>query len=165
MKNISIAIIIIMIFFIPLCISAQHRWGENERGGRPRSERLEKFHKMRLIEVLNLNEEESVRFFAKQNTHEDKVHEFMSLRNEALDSIEANIKDNANTVNLEKKSSQIRELDKEIFNERQRFQDEVKQMLTPVQYGKFLVFERNFGRQVRDAIQEMNQEKRNSKPE
>jgi len=164
MKNISIAIIIIIIF-IPHFISAQHRWDGNERGGRPRAERLEKFHKMRLIEVLKLNEEESVRFFAKQNAHEDKVHELMSSRNNALDSIEADIKDNDKIIDLEKRSNQIKELDKEIFSERQRFQDEVKQMLTPVQYGKFLVFERNFGRQVRDAIQEMNQEKRDPKPE
>jgi len=58
---------------------------------RPRSERLEKFRKMRLIEVLGLREEESVRFFCKTNGHEEKVRDLMKSRNLILDDIEKTI--------------------------------------------------------------------------
>jgi len=160
MKKIYLSTLVILVFFFAQSGSSQHRWGP-ERGERQRPERLEKFRKMRLIEVLKLSEEDAVRFFAKQTAHEDKVHELMNSRNDVLDSIEANIKESDQPGDLDKQVIRLKEIDRNMFNERQRFQDEVRQLLTPVQFGKFLVFERDFGRQVRDAIQEMNQEKRN----
>ncbi len=160
MKIFYISTLMILVFFFAQGVSSQHRWGP-ERGERQRPERLEKFRKMRLIEVLKLNEEGAVRFFAKQAAHEDKARELMNSRNDILDGIEINIKENSKPGELEKQVNRIKEIDREIFNERQRFQDEVRQLLTPVQFGKFLLFERDFGRQVRDAIQEMNQERRN----
>src|SRR5213594_2339194 len=66
--------------------TAQHRLSRQMDG--PRPERLEKFRKMRLIEVLKLNEEDAVRFFAKQSAHEDTQRELMKSRNESLNHIE-----------------------------------------------------------------------------
>ncbi len=56
-------------------------------------------------------------------------------------------------------ADQLMAVDKKIFEERQRYQNDVRQMLTSEQFGKFLVFERNFGRQVRDALEEMHQDR------
>jgi len=143
---------------------AQRRRGfEGQQRQRP--ERLDKFRKMRLIEVLKLNEEEAVRFFAKQSVHEDKTHELMQKRNDLLDEIEKNIREKSDPTELVKLSDATMNIDKDIFAERQRFQDELRKLLTPEQFGKFIVFERDFGRQVRDAMQEMRQEKLERPPE
>lgn len=155
MKNVYLAILAISFLLFPQSGWAQRHWGY-ERSDRPHSERLDKFRKMRLIEVLKLNEEDAVRFITKQTVHENKVREIMDKRNDVLDQIAQYIKENGEPAELEKLCLKIKEADKEMFGERQRFHDEIKQLLTPAQFGKFLVFEREFGRNVRDAFEEMN---------
>jgi len=143
--------------------SAQHRGGGGTPGDDPqryRHERLEKFRKMRLIEVLKLNEEESVRFFAKQSAHEDKVGSLMKMHNEALDSIDNLAKAGGDGGGLLKGVDRVLDIDQQIFAERQRYHDEIRKFLGQAKFAKFLVFERDFGRQVRDAFEEMRRERR-----
>ncbi len=132
-------------------------------GGPPegrRPERLEKFRKMRLVEVLKLNEDESVRFFAKQSAHEDKMHDLMKTRNTVLDDLDNAVRSQTDTKKIDQLSNQVLDLDQKIFAERRRFQDEIHGFLTPDRFAKYLVFERNFQREVREALDEMRQGKR-----
>lgn len=132
----------------------------DDRGGPPGPERLNKFRKMRLVEVLKLNEEDAVRFFAKQSSHEDAQRAFMKSRNDALDNIEGMVKEGKDMGDMQKMADQVLAVDQKIFGERQRYQEEMRKFLTPEQFGKFLLFERNFGRQVKDALDEMREERR-----
>jgi hypothetical protein len=138
------------------CVVAQHHEGE-EKQDRSRLQRLEKFRKMRLVEALNLNEDEAVRFTAKHNAHEAIVQKLMDERNTALDDIDTAVKDKKPGKDLRDASDRILDIDKKIFDERRRFQEEMRGMFTPEQFARFLVFERNFGRQVRNAIEEMHE--------
>ena len=123
----------------------------------PRPERLEKFRKMRLIEVLKLNEEDAVRFFAKHTAHEDAQRDLLKSRNAALDQIEEGVREKGDAKDVQKLSQEVESIDQKMFAERQRFHEDIQKILTPEQFGKFLVFERNFGRQVKDALQEMHE--------
>ena len=123
----------------------------------PGHERVQRFKKMRLIEVLKLNEDESVRFFAKQNAHEEKVRDMIKSRNTAIDEIETKVRDKADAKELQKLSTSVMEIDDKVFAERKRFQDEIRNFLTPEQFGKFLVFERNFEHRLRESMDEMMQ--------
>ncbi len=139
-------------------LSAQPRW----RGdGKNQFDRLDKFRKMKLIEALKLNEEDAVRFFAKQSAHEDKVRELMKSRNEAVDDLEKAARDDSDQKNLGPLADKLMATDQKIFEERQRYQNEMRQFLTIERFARFLVFERNFGRQVRDALEELHQDRRN----
>lgn len=161
--NLIIAVIIILIAYNDYGLA--QRGHDYEIQKRPRPERLEKFRKMRLVELLKLDEEESVRFFAKQNAHENKTRELMQKRNDLIDMIEKNIKEKGNTNELMKLADEAMKIDKDIFAERQRFQEEIRKLLTPEQFGKFIVFERDFGKQVREAMQEMRRGIPNTPPE
>ena len=127
--------------------------------GGPAPERLDKFRKMRLVEVLKLNEDDAVRFFVKQNLHEETQRGLMKSRNDLLDDIEDVVKDNEEKGEVQKLTDQVLSVDQKIFNERQRYQEEIRKLLSPEQFAKFLLFERNFGRQVKDALEEMRQER------
>ena len=137
---------------------AQRHFPQGGRN-RPGPERLERFKKMRLIEVLKLNEEDAVRFFAKQSAHEDNIHDLMKSRNDALDDMKSIVRDKEKTADLQKRVDQVLDTDQKIFAERQRFQAELRKFLTPEQFAKFLVFEQSFGRQMRDALEEMHKGK------
>lgn len=126
----------------------------------PSPERFEKFKKMRLVEELDLKEDDAVKFFAKQNAHEDKVREMMRARNEILDGMEESVKDQNDAKELQQKIDRVIDLDQAIFAERRRYQDELRQFLPPDKFGRFLAFERDFGRQVRDAVGNIYREKR-----
>lgn len=137
---------------------AQRRFQPPDRPERT-PKRLEQFRKMRLIEVLKLDEEQSVRFFAKQSVHEEKKQKLMATRNDLLDQVELILREERDVKELEKPVNQILEIDQQVFTERQRFQREIRELVTPVQFAKFIVFERNFGRQVRDAMRELHRER------
>jgi hypothetical protein len=137
---------------------AQDEWGRHGPGG-PDHERFAQFRKMKLIEVLELNEDESVRFFAKQAAHEKNMHALMQSRNEALDGVEKSIHDKGDGKALDQNADKILELDKKMFEERRRFEDELRHFLSPDRFAKFLVFERNFGRDVRNAMRDMYHER------
>ena len=166
MKIFYVTVIAFLFSFVFLMdVQAQPFGG---RGGEKRSqgpERLERFRKMRLVEELKLSEEESVRFFAKQSAHEDKISELTKKRNDILDDMQKAIDTKGDGKEVQKLSDQILELDQKIFAERQRFQQDVRGLLTAEQFAKMLIFERNFGRQVRDAMDEMRRDKRSNRHE
>lgn len=121
----------------------------------PGPERIERFKTMRLVETLKLQEEESVRFFAKQNTHDEKVRELMRSRNGTLDEIAENVREQSESAEIQKRIEAILEIDQNIFQERKRYQEEIRKLLSQEQFAKFLLFERDFEQQVRDAMREM----------
>jgi hypothetical protein len=139
--------------------TAQRRW-QNEPEGKGKPERLDKYRKMRLVEVLNLKEEDAIRFFAKEDTHRENMHKIMHDRDAALDELEKIIKDEKSSPELEKNIALVRESDRQMSAERERYHDELKIFLDPVQFGKFLIFERNFGNRLRDAFDELHKESR-----
>jgi len=154
-----ISVIFCMIFMVSDNY-AQPGWQRGEqRNVRP--ERLEQFRRMRLIELLKMNEEQAVRFTTKQRAHEEKVRDLMVNRNSVLDEIENMVDSTFEDKQLYKLADKILSIDNDIYKERQRFYDEMKQFLAPTQFGQFLVFERNFGRKVRDALDEMSRNRGN----
>lgn len=131
---------------------------QHPRGMGP--ERLEKYKKFRLIEALDLKEEEAVRFMAKYNTHQDNVRNFMKERMEIIDQLEEFIKTKAGEKELQKQFAAFEENEQKMFGERRRFHEEVKKSLTAEQAAKFFVFDRNFNRELREVMEEMRQEHR-----
>lgn len=145
--------IIIAAALFQLTAAAQPR---SPRGGmNQRPERVEKFKKMRLVELLKLNEEDAVRFFSKQTTHEEKVGGLMKSRDEALGQADEIAKGKEGSPDLQRKIDQVLDFDQQIFAERQRFQKEMRQFLSPERFVTFIAFERRFGLQMRDALGKM----------
>ena len=136
----------------------RHRPPPEKREG-PMPERLERFKKMRMIEVLDLNEEDAVRFTAKRNAHEKKMREMMDGRREAVDAVEEKVRDKADAQEYQKIIDKILDIDQQMFAERRRFQDELRHTLTAEQFAKFVVFERNFEKHLRDAMDEMRRDR------
>ncbi len=134
---------------------AQRGWNDDPQG-RPMRGRLQKFWKMRVVEVLKLNDDEAVRFSAKQTAHEDRIHEIMKERNSALDTIDDLLKQGGDEKGLQAAVEKVLESDKKVAEERMRYHEELRGFLSPQQFAQFLVFERSFNRQVRNALDEVN---------
>ena len=138
---------------------AQHR-GMMRRGDGENPERLQRFRMMRLVQSLDLSEEESVRFFAKQNAHEETRRNLMKERNNVLDEMKDAAKSKPDGKDIQKNIDRVLESDQKMFDERKRFQKELREFLSADKFARYLVFERNFGTKLREAMQQRNEMQR-----
>ena len=125
-----------------------------------RMERLQQFKKLRLMETLNLNEEESIKFFARYNKFEEELRGLEQQRNRILDDLEGLIKQEEKEEAYNKDFEDLLSLGQKLVDARHRFYNEARAMLTPTQTAKLLVFERNFNRDLREIIQDVQRERR-----
>ena len=54
----------------------------------PGAERIEQFKKVRLIEVMNMDEETSIRFFARYNKHLESMRTIQKDHNALIDQLQ-----------------------------------------------------------------------------
>jgi hypothetical protein len=143
--------VIPLFFFVSAPLFAQPGGGPDQRP----FERIEQWKKARLIETLDLKEEQSVRFFARLNEHDNTRRELRKEKGEALDKIERLIRNHAEAKELEKVFPEVLGVDEKIAEESRRFFNSLTDILTPEQQGKLLLFERRFERELRDAMHEI----------
>lgn len=137
--------------------------GERPRDSMPRRERVdrvERLKQMRLIEELNLGEDEAVRFMAKRKEHEDRMRALTDDRNAMLENLsralgsdeggKPGVKSGGSSI--ENTVADVLDQDRKMFDERRRYQEEMRKMLPMEKFAKMLVFEREFQMQVRDAM-------------
>ena len=158
MRHLSTILLLLALLILVESAPAQRR---RPPGGRdkPLPERIDRFKKMRLVEVLDLKEEEAVRFFSKQHEHDKKLHDLTVARQDAIDNVGEKVRGKADPNEYQKLVDEILDIDQKMFTERRRFQDELRSSLTPEQFAKFLVFERNFNQHLRDAMEGMRRER------
>lgn len=118
-------------------------------------ERLEQYKKLRLMEVLKLDEETSVKFFSRYNKQRDELTELNNKRNELLDELGKLRRDNASDREFQKVLDELRAIADPAVEIRGRFFDDIAKILTPRQMADYLVFERNFLRNVREIMRDM----------
>jgi len=127
---------------------------------RDRFERLQQLKKLRLMEVLGLAEEESVRFFTRYNKFENELRDLESQRNGVIDDLEAALKRGEKPEVYQKGFDQLEALGKKVGDARLQFYEDARKLLTAEQVAKLIVFERNFNRDLREMIQDVQRERR-----
>ena len=117
-------------------------------------ERIEQLRKVRLIELLDLKEEQSVRFFARLKEHDTARHDLVKEKDDALDKIERLLRNHASAQEYQPVFEDAQAVDTKIVGERKKFFDSLTDILTIEQRAKFLIFERRFERELRVAFRE-----------
>jgi len=153
---VSLAVLVLL----PLCARAQGSGqGEPQGSDRP-SERIENLRKVRLVEVLELKEDQSVRFLARMNEHDAARRSLMKDRGDALDRLERLIRNKADDAEYEKAFADVAAVDDKIAAERKSFFSGLSDILTPTQRAKMLIFERRFEKELREAMREAQRRRR-----
>jgi Spy/CpxP family protein refolding chaperone len=136
-----------------------------QRRGQPwapedRMRRVEQFRKVRLMEELKLKDEESIRFFSRYDKFGDELRGLERERNRIIDDLDSLLKEDEKGEAYQKDLDQLIALGQKVDNARMRFYNEIRGILTPQQVAKVIVFERDFGRELRDIIQDVRRERR-----
>ncbi len=150
-------IVVLLLAIISVCGLMQSQPGP----GNPRAaERVEQFRKLRMIEVLKLDDKSSVPFFTKYNKHEDIIRDINKQREGFLDELQGMRDSGAKDPDLEKVIQELLALDVKQADERARYTEDLRSVLTEGQIADLFLFERNFTRNVRRMMQEMMRERR-----
>lgn len=158
MKNIFTIVICLLITF-PLF--AQRRMGGKDERPEIR-ERLEQFEKVRLLEMLSLDEETAVKFIMRRKKHRTSMHSIMDKRHETMAELDQNIRSGSiSDEKIKKLISDLIKIEKELAEERETFVESLYDILTVEQVGKVITFEHHF----RDDVKGMIEQRGRPKPE
>lgn len=144
----------------PLVIHAQQF---NKFEDRPRAkEKIEQLKKMRLIDILDMDEQTAEKFFTRYNQLQRKIEEVKVELQDAVTDLERSVR-----AKTGKSGEYYRKAD--IILEKQTalnaaVADKIramKSLLTEEQYAKFIVFENNFAAQLQKMLLERKQERQN----
>lgn len=123
----------------------------------PQFDRIQRFKKMRMVEMLDLKEEQTVRFFARYNEFENARRELNHQKDETLDKIERLIRIKADAKEYEKYFSEVESINRKTGEEKLKFFNGLSDLITIEQRAKLLLFERRFETELREAMREVQQ--------
>lgn len=119
-------------------------------------QQIEEWEKMKLIQVLDLGEETSIRFFTRRNEYQKRVREILNQRNQLAKEIEKEIEDGAKISDAvyQEQVNKMLEFEARMHKERENFIRSLNDILSPEQIAKLTAFEIQFRKEVRDKIME-----------
>ena len=154
-------LLLILISGLSSIVIAQNRMRMGMGKDSKPMQRIEQWEKLKLIEVLDLNEEISVRFFTRRRDNQIKLKEILDQRDQIMRDLEEDIKSVSQTSDTfyKEQISKIISLENNITSLRESFVRSLNDLLTPQQIAKLLVFESNFRREVRETLMRRGKEK------
>ena len=145
----SFMIMLALILLTPIIYSQQMK--ENKMKNR---EKLEQLEKIKLIESLDMDEDTSIRFFARRNESKREIQELEKKTDDIIFELEKSF--NTEDKNQDEKQKQlISEMLKNresIELKRNQFINSLGDILSTEQIAKLIVFEKKFRDEIRNVL-------------
>jgi hypothetical protein len=121
---------------------------------RPPMEKIEQLEKIKLLDVLNLDEAASAKLFTRRNQNRTRIWDNEKKIDKVLGDIEFEIKKgkDKDVSKIQKLNEDYCNLSIEVDKEKLSFIRSLSDILTPEQIGKYIVFERKFREEIRDLL-------------
>ena len=145
----SFMIMFALILLTPIIYSQQMK--ENKMKNR---EKLEQLEKIKLIESLDMDEDTSIRFFARRNDSKREIHELEKKSDNIISELETSF-DTEDKNQDEKQKQLISEMLKNresIELKRNQFINSLGNILSTEQIAKLIVFEKKFRDEIRNVL-------------
>jgi hypothetical protein len=151
MKKIFCTVVLLCLLSTTLTSVGYAQRGEGDPRGPKGREKVDQLRKMKLIETLGLDEEKSVRFISRFSKHQEQIRALYLERGTMVDNLEEAIKESRESE-YSKLIEGMFSIERKILDARIDFIKNLDDLLSKEQQAKFLVFERNFNRDLRDII-------------
>ena len=117
-------------------------------------DKLNQLEKIKLIEVLEMNEETTLRFFSRRNEHQVKIDELAKRGDEIITQMEVIFKAGKVYTEAELKSliEEANTIHTEIVQTKSNFINSLDDILTTEQIAKLIIFERRFKDELKRAM-------------
>jgi hypothetical protein len=128
------------------------------------SQRIEQYKKIQLMDFLKLDEETSIRFFARYNRFVDELNSLNKRKNSFIDELQVLVRRNASEAEFQRVFRRIDALGDETLALRREYFDELSQLLPAQKVAAYIVFERNFYRNLRELLREAQRDRSGRAP-
>ena len=125
----------------------------------PAAERIEQYKKIRMMEFLKLDEETSIRFFSRYNRFVEELKALNDRKNAYIDELQVLVRREASDREFQKQFDQLEALGAETVEIRNQYLDDLSALLPPEKVAAYIVFERNFYRNLRDLLRDAAKER------
>ncbi|MGQ9798083.1 MAG: hypothetical protein ACUVRG_02145 [Ignavibacterium sp.] len=144
----SLIYVILMFLIIMPARAQEHR----ER--KMMENKIEQLEKVKLIEALDLSEDQSIRFFARRNEHRKEIEKLEIRADEIIRDLEKIVQDSneRNITEQKRLLNEFLDIKIQIENERKQFILSLNDILTTEQISKLVVFEKKFREEIRKIL-------------
>ncbi len=149
--------ILFLVCFVMTCI-AQPPEGFGE-GKKRSSERLERYKKLQMIEVLKLDEETGLKLISRYNNHRKNIQQLEKERGELMDKLESQIQSSVADVEYQKSFGELIDIERKITETRKKYMESLKEIFSNKQIAEYLIFERNFMKDLRNVINDVQKQR------
>lgn len=114
--------------------------------------KMEDLEKIKLIEVIQADEETMLRFFSRRKDFQYQTKKLEDSRDEKLNELSDLIENDSNSDELKKRIGEIQAIDSDLSQVRSKYITSLTEILNFKQVAKVLIFERNFREELRAMI-------------
>ncbi len=142
--------LLFLFFSMDASAQVQNRKGDGSKA----LERIEQMEHARLIEILDMNEETAIKFFARRKEYRAKMGELFETRYELMKGVDALLKDGGSSDEnkFKEKLNDLLDTDSKIFNEKKAFYKSISGLLSPKQILKMALFDEKTRREIRETL-------------
>ncbi len=138
------------LFIVIFSTNSQDMYSQR-KGKAPKSkERIEMVKKMKMLEALNLSEDEADKFLAKYTAYEKKIDDKFEAMKVATNDLRQSI--DKQLPDIKAKSDKIITLQDELNATITEKQKDMRNALNDVAYAKYILFEHTFFRNLNNAL-------------
>ena len=147
--KVVVSIISVALLFSSVLFAQKGKWEDEELRAK-----FEELEKIKLIEVLQMDEETTLRFFARQSEHKKQQDEIQDNIRTNSDNLEALLKSekSVSTEELKSKINEINNLQLQLDKNRVDFINSLSDILSYEQIAQLIIFEKRFRNEVRKMI-------------
>jgi len=160
MKNI-VHILLLLIAF-SFCLFAQRGPGPFGRGQKGPMKKIMELERIKLIEALNMNEETTLKFFARRNEQQKNIMSLEDNLDNIMNEMESELKNekDINQVKLKKLTDDFYSVTTDIHKTKNDFLISLKDILSPEQIATLIIFDKKFREEMREILMKQRQKRR-----
>jgi hypothetical protein len=148
MKSLCVLVVLIL-------ISSVNSFSQLDKDKMARQrDRIHQLEKIKLIETLNLDEDTSVKFFARRNEMQNEVESLQDKSDDIINKLEITLDSSNNNSEATQKQliNELTSVRGKIENVKKQFIDSLNNILSTEKIARYLVFEQRFREEIRKII-------------
>lgn len=135
--------LLLIFMLIPALVFAQ-----NNRPRKGPREKIEQLEKVKLIDALDMDEQTTLRFFARRNEFRKNTDALSDSLDSIVDELESGLNKENDSRNKELVNNYLN-IEKQIASQHSQFINSLYDILTVKQVAKLIVFEKRFREEIR----------------
>lgn len=120
---------------------------------------LEQIKIWQMTKELDLPTSKAEKFFPLYNDYNSELKDIAAQRRTAVRSLDSTIKKEAAESEVKQQVQLVLKLDEQIASAHVKFMQSLEGVLSPLEIGKYIVFEQKFDREIRERIRMIMQQR------